>query len=113
MPALEGNDELSEEASNEIQEQIPQEKQRGIDERLTQGEVRRIPLQQDMAHPEKRSRPQDPDVQRQAANTIQNQAGDRDMGLSPVRKSIPKRLELTFAYEYRRTPIANMPPTAA
>src|SRR5439155_17744531 len=82
MPALEGNDELSEEASNEIQEQIPQEKQRGIDERLTQGEVRRIPLQQDMAHPEKRSRPQDPDVQRQAANTIQNQAGDRDMGLS-------------------------------
>src|SRR5438132_13932383 len=84
MPALEGNDELSEEASNEIQEQIPQEKQRGIDERLTQGEVRRIPLQQDMAHPEKRSRPQDPDVQRQAANTIQNQAGDRDMGLSRV-----------------------------
>src|SRR5438477_10389197 len=85
MPALEGNDELSEEASNEIQEQIPQEKQRGIDERLTQGEVRRIPLQQDMAHPEKRSRPQDPDVQRQAANTIQNQAGDRDMGLSRVK----------------------------
>ena len=82
VPSLEGHDELSEGASEEVQEQIPQEEQRGIDERVPQGEVRRIPLQQDMAHPEEGGWPKGPDAQRQAADTVQDQAGGGDTGLS-------------------------------
>jgi hypothetical protein len=80
LSAVEGYDGLQAEASKEVQEQIPQEEQRGIEERLTQGGVRRVPLQQGVAHAEEGGRPEGRKLQHQAAHKIQDKTGGRDMG---------------------------------
>ncbi len=83
LPPLEGHDELQEKTSEEVQEQISKEEQRRIYERVSQGEVRRIPLQQGVAYAEERGGPECCDLQHQAAHKIQGKTGGRDMGLSP------------------------------
>lgn len=81
---MEGDDEVQRGASEGIQEEISQEEQRRIYKLILQGEVRRIPLQQEVAYAEEGSRPEGHNLQHQTADTVQNQTRTKDMGLSLV-----------------------------